>query len=112
LLGDRRREHCSRGRVARRDAPWQFRIPEERLVACDPKVAKKRQREATGDRRTVDGRDYGAAALTDGLECEGAGLDQALAVAEIPPELARIHTGAEGRARAGEDDAADLLVAR
>ena len=76
----------------------------------DPQVAQEREREAAGQRGTVDGRHHGALAVADRLERARGGLDQAPAVLDVAAELARVHARAERRARAGEDHAADGLV--
>ena len=110
LLGDGRGQDGPRGRIAGRDPARQLRIAERRGGVGDPQVAKKGQREAARERGPVDRGHNGALAVTDRLEGAGRGLDQAPAVLDIAAELARVHPGAERRARPGEDHATDRLV--
>ena len=49
LLGDGRRQHGARGRVARRDPARQLRVAEHGSRRADPQVAQQRQREPAGD---------------------------------------------------------------
>ena len=111
LLGDGRREHGARRRVARRDASRQLGIAEDRRGRGDPQVAEQRQREPAGDRRAVDRGDDRAPAAADRLEGDRARLDQLLAVLQVAAELRRVHPGAECGAGARQHDAAHLVVA-
>ena len=108
LLGDRRRQHRPRGRVAGRDPARQLRVAEARAG----RTATRRSQSSESAKPPASAGPLTAA--TTGRRQSPTAWKATVLVSTsrsrlcaVAAELARVHARAEGAAGAGEDDAAD-----
>ena len=106
LLG----EHSEQRRVRRRDAERHLGMAEARGRRRQADVARRRQRRAAAQRRSIDRRDRRDRQLAERGEELLRALEEVAPVVGVAPELAAVHARAEGRAGSGEDHRAGVPI--